>query len=372
MKYHCGICIKECEWKRNQYSYIVVLAGNENEDKFSLFVKIIEKEECANINAIKYGNAVFFLSDGDNIVDIYNIDEMFSSRIGTRIKHKEIHLRYSPTLEGLRVEIENRVIKVNKKENELMRALYKGRLYNEHFSSIPKVTAESVQSIIKEEEEFVESCNIEDMLNELSVSYHAYDFYIKTDEPEEYKLSEKRSFKNTKYENFILDTYLFQLIEPGDWFIEEYKGWFFAKEEAKDKVEYKNSSINWLKEQIKRRYSKSEHLNYRVRERLLEYIHPLFRLSEISGRIIDLNNESLRRGTLRYYTCWNNEEYFSFNEFDNKEVILSKVRLCPVDKLVNEISKSIDSSLMAREWKIPYPKCTKETENIHRNDRFWK
>lgn len=357
MEYHFGICIKECKWGNNQYSYIVVLAGNEKDNEYSLFTKIIEKdeEEKNNLNAIKYGCAVFFTSEGRDIKDLYVIDKLYDycGESIIRFKFNEEPI----TLERCMGWCGKGVINIAQKEKELMIALYKGRIYKKYCSSIPEFTAEYIQSVIREEEEFVDSYNIDDMIEELHVSFYASNFYIRTDEPESYKLFEERSYEKTKYEKIKLDSYLFQLLEPGKWLIDEKEGCFFAEEEAEKDVESKYRTIPYVKKEIREKYSKSEHLNYRVRLRLSKFIKPIFDMSAIPGRIIDLD---LIRGS--------NFE-FTFFEKVNKEDILPSIKTYPVNRLIEKISKSVQPHKMWQDWLIPFPICTKGNADYDRI--FW-
>jgi hypothetical protein len=99
-----------------------------------------------------------------------------------------------------------------------------------------------------------------------------------------------------------------------------------------------------------KKYSKSEHLNYRVRTRLLEFLSPLFTFLTIQGSILSLN-----------------ERYFKFGDFslswpcENKELILS--RITRNNKLIKnkkeefkiQIFKNLYLQDIVNEWCIPYP-----------------
>jgi hypothetical protein len=268
---------------------------------------------------------------------------------------KDIHLQYYNN-NGFSVAIKNQygdyIIKnvINKVETDLIASLYKRKLYNIYLNDIQQITSENLQKIIKEEESNIKNYDIEDIINTLQISYYASNFYTRTDEPEAYKLYERRSFKNTKYENYKFDTYLFQVLKPGDWCIGDYEGWFYAREEAKEDIEYNTREISFLKNNMIKKYSKSEHLNYRVRTRLLEFLSPLLTFLTIQGGILSLN-----------------ERYFRFGDFslsgpcENKELILS--RITRNNKLIKnkkeefkiQIFKNLYLQDIMNEWCIPNP-----------------
>lgn len=99
------------------------------------------------------------------------------------------------------------------------------------------------------------------------------------------------TFESTKYEKFKFDTYLRKILNLGRHIIGEYEGWFYAREEAKEDVENRTKNIPIIKSKILTNYSKSEHLNYRVRSRLSNLIYPLYKMFYISGETLELKKD---------------------------------------------------------------------------------
>lgn len=364
MEYHCGICIKESNWIVDCYNSIVILAGDRNDHKLSFFIKIFEKEEGVNDNVknIKFGSAVFFTAEKENIIDLFDVDCIFSQGpLALDVKGIHIHLRYYST-SGLEVGIYNDVnfrsflpkSLISDVEKKLMNSLYKGRLYKRYLNSVQNITAEKLQNIIIEEEKEVEVYDINDLVKELKISYYANNFYIRTDEPEEYDLNERYTFELTKYEDCKFDTYLLQLLNIGERLIEEQKGWFYAKEEAYEDVEFRTKNIPYVKREILRNYSKSEHLNYRVRSRLSNLMYPLFMMLFISEKPLCLkkyNFDSSIHGYSFISSCNNDKKQLLFDVQRQNETL----RYDCHNKLKTMIYSSFDLNKILNEWCIPFP-----------------
>ena len=362
MEYHCGICIKESKWIANRYNSIVVIAVDSCDNELSFFVKIFDKNEKVNENVknIKFGNAVFFTSEKENIIDLYNIDSLLSQGYNS-FKADGLCLNYNTYYGKLDIIIEDHskfrsyLTKklISDVEKELMNSLYKGRLYESHLKSIPQITAENLQKIIQEEKRGIEVYDITDIVKELKISYYADRFYEKTDKPESYNLNGLYTFESTKYEKIKFDTYLRKILNLGRHIIGEYEGWFYAREEAKEDVENRTKNISIIKSKILTNYSKSEHLNYRVRSRLSNLIYPLYKMLYISGETLELKKDDFEYKTNGFsFIC----------SSDNKDLLLSNIRrqnetlkYDHPNKLKRVIYKSFDLDKMLKEWCIPFP-----------------
>lgn len=186
MEYHCGICIKENNWIANSYNSIVVVAADSYDNKLSFFIKIFNKEENINNNVkeIKFGSAVFFTSEKESIIDLYDIDCLFNQGYNT-FKAEGLCLNYNTYYGKLEIWIEDQkkfrffLLKkiISDTEKELMNSLYKGRLYESHLNTIPQITAENLQNIIQEEKKEIEDYDIADLVKELKISFYADKFY---------------------------------------------------------------------------------------------------------------------------------------------------------------------------------------------------
>lgn len=361
MEYHFGVCIKESFLIKDSYNSIVVLAGDSTDNKLSFFVKIYDKNEGELDEAknIKFGSAVFFTSEKENIIDIYDIDSMFNSDYGN-LKFSNLRLEFNSRYGILKVSLQDKEREnvywpqnfISDVEKDLMNSLYKGRLYNNYLSSICEFSAENLKTIIEKEKEEVENYDFEDLVNELRISYYANNFYIKTDKPESYNLNVIHTFKGTKYENNEFDTYLARILDLGDRLIGEFDGWFYAKDEAREDIENNTREIPSIKMKMIRRYSKTEHLDYRVRTKLSKFVLPLFSMLSVTGKILDLKKKNIFNGT-------NGIIFYSYN---NKEAILSDIRNknsnLRYDKHVtlnNKIYRNDSKEDMLKQWCIPYP-----------------
>lgn len=234
-----------------------------------------------------------------------------------------------------------------------MNSLYKGRLYESHLNTIPQITAENLQNIIQEEKKEIEDYDIADLVKELKISFYADKFYEKTDKPESYNLNELYTFKSTKYEKNKFDTYLIEILNLGRHIIGEYDGWFYAREEAKKDVENRTNNIPFIKSNILRNYSKSEHLNYRVRSRLSKLIFPLYKLLTISGEPIELKKDNFNSVT---------DGFIFRHSSSTKDVLLSDIhwqnkslKEFNYNTLKRMMYKSFDQNNMLKEWCIPFP-----------------
>jgi hypothetical protein len=148
MEYHLGICVKDSKYIADHYNYIVILAGEgDNDNNFSFSVKIFNKNESIdnNVQNIKFGDAVFFTSEKEVIIDIYDVDHM----VGLEYKYlilKDIHLQYYNN-NGFSVAIKNQygdyIIKnvINKVETDLIASLYKRKLYNIYLNDIQQINS---------------------------------------------------------------------------------------------------------------------------------------------------------------------------------------------------------------------------------------
>ena len=362
MEYHCGICIKENKWIANSYNSIVVVAADSYDNKLSFFIKIFNKEENINNNVkeIKFGSAVFFTSEKESIIDLYDIDCLFNQGYNT-FKAEGLCLNYNTYYGKLEIWIEDQkkfrffLLKkiISDAEKELMNSLYKGRLYESHLNTIPQITAENLQNIIQEEKKEIEDYDIADLVKELKISFYADKFYEKTDKPESYNLNELYTFKSTKYEKNKFDTYLIEILNLGRHIIGEYDGWFYAREEAKKDVENRTNNIPFIKSNILRNYSKSEHLNYRVRSRLSKLIFPLYKLLTISGEPIELKKDNFNSVT---------DGFIFRHSSSTKDVLLSDIhwqnkslKEFNYNTLKRMMYKSFDQNNMLKEWCIPFP-----------------
>lgn len=362
MEYHCGICIKENNWIANSYNSIVVVAADSYDNKLSFFIKIFNKEENINNNVkeIKFGSAVFFTSEKESIIDLYDIDCLFNQGYNT-FKAEGLCLNYNTYYGKLEIWIEDQkkfrffLFKkiISDAEKELMNSLYKGRLYESHLNTIPQITAENLQNIIQEEKKEIEDYDIADLVKELKISFYADKFYEKTDKPESYNLNELYTFKSTKYEKNKFDTYLIEILNLGRHIIGEYDGWFYAREEAKKDVENRTNNIPFIKSNILRNYSKSEHLNYRVRSRLSKLIFPLYKLLTISGEPIELKKDNFNSVT---------DGFIFRHSSSTKDVLLSDIhwqnkslKEFNYNTLKRMMYKSFDQNNMLKEWCIPFP-----------------
>ena len=242
---------------------------------------------------------------------------------------------------------------INDLEKELMNSLYKKRLLEHFISSIPQITAKNLQNIIQEEEKEIGKYDIEDLIKELKISYHASCFCTKTDKPESYRITTTHSFKETKYENNKFDLYLKQVLKLGSRIIKENDGWIDAKEQSKEVIDSETRYIPYLKKGMQNSYSKSEHLDFRVRDRMSQFIYPLFTMLRISGSVLHLEKDPLV-DSIEGFTFW-----FSI---DNKESILSDIRrknselkMRTHDIIKDKIYRSFDQKKMLNEWLIPFP-----------------
>lgn len=363
MEYHCGVCIKESKWTAERINSIVVLAGDSHDNKLSFFIKVFEKEEEPkdNVKNIKFGSPVFFTSERENIIELYDIDCLFGQGCNS-LKLEGLSLGYNKYYGYLEVRKEDYKrfscyswdqSPISELEKKLMNSLYKGRLYESYLDSIPQITASDLQNIILEEEKEIELYDINDLVKELKISYYADHFYIKTDKPESYNLNVTHSFEGTKYENHRFDTYLKQILDLGYHLIGEYDGWFYAKDEAREDVERNTREIPSIKKEMVLKYSKTEHLNYRVRNRLTKYIYPLFKMFFITEKPLNLKKYNFEYGIHGY----------SFNYFsDDKNYLLSDIRRQNEslrydrhNKLTGMIYRHIDLNKMLEEWCIPNP-----------------
>ena len=360
MEYHFGVCIKESFLIKDRYNSIVVLAGDSNDNKLSFFVKIydINEGELDETKNVKFGSAVFFTSEGENIIDIYDIDSLFNSEY-SNLKISNFRLEFNSRYGILKVSLQDKEREnvywpqnlISDVEKELMTSLFKGRIYNNYLSSIREFSAENLKNIIEKEKEEVESYDFEDLVNELKISYYADHFYIKTDKPESYNLNVVHSFKGTKYENNEFDTYITRILDLGDRLIGEYDGWFYAEDEARKDVDENTRNIPSIKMNMIRRYSKIEHLDYRVRTKLSNFVLPLFSMLSIPGKILDLKKKTIFNGT----------NGIIFLNYNNKDAILSDIRNknsnLRYDKHVtlnNKIYRNVSKEDMLKQWCIPY------------------
>lgn len=366
MEYHCGVCIKESKWIEGRLNSIVVLAIDSHDDKFSFFVKVFEKEEVVNgdVKNIKFGTPVFFTSEKENIIELYDIDFLFDQGVQgyNPVKFEGLIINYDKYYGHLDVRVEDYrkfssyswpKTPISVLEQELMNSLYKGRLYESYLNSIPQITAGDLQNIILEEKKEIELYDIDELVKELKISYYADHFYIKTDKPESYNLNVTHSFKGTKYENLGFDTYLRQILDLGYHLIGEYDGWFYAEDEAREDIERHTREIPSIKKEMLLKYSKTEHLNYRVRSRLTKFIYPLFKMFLITEKPLNLKKYNFDDGIHGY----------SFSDFcDDKSYLLSDIRRKNEslrydrhNKLTGMIYRQIDLNKMLEEWCIPNP-----------------
>ena len=370
MEYHYGVCVKESNWAKDNYNSIVILAGDSNDNELAFFVKIfdINEEVDNNLKDIKLGCPVFFTSEKECIIDLYNVDCMFNTgcsslNIGNlRLEKYRVWVQDNerPNVYLPKMDV------INNAEVELMNALQKKRLFDSFSNAIKEFTAENLQKIINEEKDEVEKYDIEDLVNVLNISYYANRFYEKNDSPESYNLYEKRSFVNTKYEDFKLDEYLTQILKPGGWDLGENEGWFYAREEAEKDIENNTSRIPFIKNEMIRTYSRDEHLSFRVRSKLSKYISPIFSMLTIPGYVLDLKIDHFWHRVKGYY--------FSFYRNDTKESIISEIRsrnhdLRPYyerhDKIKREIYRTISFHELLKEWCIPFSSYVKANNYVY-------
>lgn len=362
MEYHYGVCVKESTWGKDCCNSIVILAGDGN--RFAFFVKIfnVNEEVDNDVKNIKFGSAVFFTSEKECIVDLYNadrrVDQLFTSFGNFDLREFGVFVFSQDKKCGYRFR---KIAVINKVEEELINALRKKLLFDSFSNSIKELTAENILNIINEEKNEVDKYDIEDLVNNLNISYYADGFCEKTDSPEGYRLNEIRSFKNTKYEDLKFDEYLTQILKPGGWRIGEYDGWFYAREKAKENVDNHTHNIPFIKKEMKRRYSKSEHLDFRVRSKLSIYISPIFSMYCIPGRVLELKRSPFGRVFSR----------FDFTLDKTKEGIIAKIRQYnsyftdfSSNEFKKEIYKEIDFFQLHKEWCIPFSSYIKLEKKI--------
>lgn len=362
MEYHYGVCVKESTWGKDCCNSIVILAGDGN--RFAFFVKIfnVNEEVDDDVKNIKFGSAVFFTSEKECIVDLYNadrrVDQLFTSFGNFDLREFGVFVFSQDKKCGYRFR---KIAVINKVEEELINALRKKLLFDSFSNSIKELTAENILNIINEEKNEVDKYDIEDLVNNLNISYYADGFCEKTDSPEGYRLNEIRSFKNTKYEDLKFDEYLTQILKPGGWRIGEYDGWFYAREKAKEDVDNHTHNIPFIKKEMKRRYSKSKHLDFRVRSKLSIYISPIFSMYCIPGRVLELKRSPFGRVFSR----------FDFTLDKTKEGIIANIRQYnsyftdfSSNEFKKEIYKEIDFFQLHKEWCIPFSSYIKLEKKI--------
>ena len=328
MEYHCGIFISRQEWQKG--SYFIIMASN-GDNKLSFFVKIFsENEEISEeLNSLEFGHAVYFISDKENILDIRNIDEMLSpSEKKGFPRHcvlKDVVLSVYETFVATPTQRLKSIDNFSDLELELMNSRLKRQYYAEYVKLSSKYTADYILNIIEEEKKMVESYDIDDILKEFNIR-HSYKTYEKTDEPESYELYECRDFSiSSKYSRNFLDGYLSDLC--GTTYthnlLEENEGWFYAQEEVQEAIERHPIDVSKIKNEIREKYSQTEHINYRVQIRFLELNQLISRLINIPGRLSEVpkakieNHLGLTRLGCDYSDCDSILQYIkTCNQFD--------------------------------------------------------
>ena len=172
MEYHYGVCVKESTWGKDCCNSIVILAGDGN--RFAFFVKIfnVNEEVDDDVKNIKFGSAVFFTSEKECIVDLYNadrrVDQLFTSFGNFDLREFGVFVFSQDKKCGYRFR---KIAVINKVEEELINALRKKLLFDSFSNSIKELTAENILNIINEEKNEVDKYDIEDLVNNLNISY---------------------------------------------------------------------------------------------------------------------------------------------------------------------------------------------------------
>ena len=290
MEYHCGIFISRQEWQKG--SYFIIMASN-GDNKLSFFVKIFsENEEISEeLNSLEFGHAVYFISDKENILDIRNIDEMLSpSEKKGFPRHcvlKDVVLSVYETFVATPTQRLKSIDNFSDLELELMNSRLKRQFYDEYMKLSSQYTGDYIFNIIEEEKKIVESYDIDDILKELNID-HSYKIYDRIDEPASYALYERRSFSTTsKYYNSKIDRYLMDLCEMTytHKLLEENEGWFYALGKLEEAILRHPIDVVKIKNEIRQKYSQTEHLNWRVSTRFGKLKHLISCLIRNTGTL---------------------------------------------------------------------------------------
>lgn len=319
MEYHYGIYITKKIWtyfdqmynKDGKYYHIIVLANDTTKNRLSFFIKLLDLNEdyTEEFQTIEFGTPVFFTSDQETIIDIHRLDKLPSFPI--RLPNNDLLTSYR----SIWCSLEQRNVVINNKESDLMYSVDKYHLYENFTNLISQASTDKIESIIQEEREIVESYDIDDIINELSI-YHVSHSRPTTENCEEYSVSICRIFKPlSKYFDFRFDDYLNNILKIGCEVIDEGEMWLSADEQINYIISQNPIDEDKLKEDIKEKYSRTEHLNYRFQDRICSIKHSIGRLARHSAEFLAITPS----------TIW---KYLPDFIRTKPEIVLSQIKDC--------------------------------------------
>lgn len=261
MEYHIGIFVK-AYIRNDQFAFFVISCDKEsNLPCFYGQTLKITSESTDFLSKFRQGSLVFFNSNDRIISDICDISSI--------LEYDQLTLNDSKfSFNGyvMHVFFENRgVIIQNKGEILIYKGLKRKYLLDSIYSNLGLITADKIRNTIEEEERYVASLDISDIISNLSI-HHVVRASCRTDKEDSLYVGIARS--NTKYE-YKLDNYLKQYLKLNENItLFQDKGWFNADEEAEDIVNDNPIDEDRIKSELLSNYSPQKHVDYRIQERL--------------------------------------------------------------------------------------------------------
>lgn len=337
MEYHYGIYITKKFWsfydamysKNGNFYYIIALASDTTKNRLSFFIKFLDPNEDSTeeFQTIEFGTPVFFTSEQETIIDIYRFDKSPSFPI--RLPNNDLLTSFR----SIRCSSENRDIEINNKESDLMSSVYKYHLYEHITNLISQTSTDRIESLIQEEREIVESYNIDDIINELHI-YHLSSSRPTTESCEEYRVSICRNFRyGSKYYDVKFDDYLNNILKIGCEVIDEGEIWLSADSHIQYIIGQNPINEDKIKEEIREKYSRKEHLNYRFQKRLHSIKLSISRFAHHPAEFLNITPANICKHLPNL--CSNNPDYIlhqikdcNKSLFDkDKDVIYSNLKV---------------------------------------------
>lgn len=288
MEYHYGIFVSKNVWSAKLYNlneYITVLACDILTNRLSFFIKILNKGDDfpEEFRDIQFGNPIFFTSEEEKIIDIYRLDILPSFPIF--LPNKDILRSYR----FVHCYSDQKEYTINDAETDFICSTHKFHLYKKYTDLISHTTTETIESILQEERAIIDSYDINDILNELRV-YHNSWRRPTTESCEEYRVSICRNFPfGSKYYDAQFDDYLNKILDIGCRTIEEDEIWLSAEKHIQDIIDSNPINVAKIKQDIKQKYSREDHLNYRLRNRFASVLSIVNLLTLSSAEFININ-----------------------------------------------------------------------------------
>lgn len=293
MEYHYGIYITKKSWSLcdsmynndGKYYYIIVLASDTTKNRLSFFIKLLDLNEdyTEEFQKIEFGTPVFFTSEQEKIIDIYRLNKFPTFPI--RLPNNDLLISYC----SIWCSSEQRNININKKETDLMNSVSKYHLCDNLTNRISHTSTDEIESIIQEEREIVESYDIDDIINELQICHGSHSKPT-TESCEEYSVAICRNFRlDSKYYNESFDDYLNNILKIGCEVIEEGEIWLSADKYIKSIIDKNPINVEKIKEEIKQKYSRKEHLDFRFQNRLFYIKFSISRLARHSAEFLEIS-----------------------------------------------------------------------------------